>query len=233
MALQAEVGVALEEHFLINRAVWVMTRDAAFSHGVMFENKRAFLSRMTFGAGIAFTLEAAGAALNRVALMRVMTIGAAHLACHHGMAVRKTEFAALIEMALETGLRRFAWVDDRAFAAACSDVFAARTVTAFAALALGVFALNHELGVRGTVKILNGFFVALRTFLFANERGSSDVRRRHNRAIHHGTRDKECRPQGYASEDKWFLRPTTWIFSHWAVGVDSAGLGVGLAQCSD
>lgn len=210
--------------------MWVMAGGAAFAHGVMFENKGAFLSRVAFGAGFCFVFQTRSVAFDGVALVRIVTLGAAHLAGHDGVTVGEAELAALVEMALETRFGRLARVDDRAFAAASGDVLAARTVTAFTAEAFGVFALNHELGVRGAVEVLGGFFVALSAFFFADEGGTRNVRRCYNGAIHHRARDQECGPKCDASENECILGPTTRGFSHFAVGLSSVGRAYTLSQ---
>jgi len=115
----------------------IMADGAAFAHGVMFENEWALLGGMALGAGFGLVLYTGSAALDGVALVRVVAFGATHFAGHHGMAMREAELTAFVEMALETGLRRFAWVYDRAFASTGLHVFATRTVTTFAAEAFG------------------------------------------------------------------------------------------------
>lgn len=161
MTLQTEIGVTLDQHFLVNRTVRVVTGDAAFTHGVVFENKRSLLGGMALGAGIVFSFEAAGAAFDGVTFVRIMAIGAAHFAGENWVAMGEAEFAALIEMALKAGFGRLAWINDGALAAAGLHVLAAGAMAAFAAEALGVLALNDELRVGGGVEIFDGIFVAL------------------------------------------------------------------------
>ena len=80
VALEAEVGVALDEHFLVNGTVRVMAAGAAFTQGVVLKNERPFLRSVTRGAGFVFALETARAAFDGVTFVRVVAIGAAHLA---------------------------------------------------------------------------------------------------------------------------------------------------------
>ena len=104
MAFQAEIGVALDEHFLVHRTMGTMANRAALTHGVVFENKRAFLGRVAFSAGFIFAFETTSAAtLDGVALVRVVALGAAHFSGEHRVAVRQAKLAALVEMALKTG----------------------------------------------------------------------------------------------------------------------------------
>ena len=165
MAFQAEIGVALNEHFLVHRTMRAVARDAAFAHGVVFENEWTLLRRVAFGAGFILALESACAAtLDRIALVRIMAFRAAHFSGEHRMAVRQAELATLVEMALETSFGGFPRIYDGAFAAAGLHVFTAGTVAAFTAQALGVFTLNDESGVRCGVETLDRFLVALGAF---------------------------------------------------------------------
>jgi hypothetical protein len=130
------------------------------------------------------------------------------------MAVGKAEFAAFVEMALETGFGRFAGVDDCTLCTAGIDVLAAGTVAAFAAGAFAVFALDHQAGVAGVVKSIDDFLVALCAFFITHDFCSWDMGWCHHRAIDHRTRNKEHCPQGDASENECILPPTTRMFAH-------------------
>ena len=104
MALEAEIGITLDEHLLVYRAVRVMADSASFDHGVMLEEEWALLGGMALCARLVGGFELGRACAGHdVALVRIVAFGAGHLAGHDWVAVRQTELAALIEMALETG----------------------------------------------------------------------------------------------------------------------------------
>src|SRR5881398_2990220 len=101
-----------------------MASDTSLAHCLVLINKRAALLRMALEAGFVSTQErkAAGSelllniyggALNRDALVRFMTIAAAHLALEHRMMMRQLERRANFEVTLETSIRRFSRIDDR------------------------------------------------------------------------------------------------------------------------
>jgi hypothetical protein len=73
-------------------------------------------------AGSELLLNVCGGALNRDPLVRFMAIAAAHLALEHRMMMRQLERRANVQVTLETRVRRFSRVDDRAGFAAGLDV---------------------------------------------------------------------------------------------------------------
>jgi len=78
-----------------------------------------------------------------------MTVAAAYLPGQHRVTVREVELAALVEVALETGIRRLLRVDDRARASARLDVQAAGTVAVLAARIQGSRAVGDQAGMGG------------------------------------------------------------------------------------
>src|SRR5205085_8699548 len=82
------------------------------------------------------------AAFDRVAFMRVMAIGATDFALEHRMMMGQLKSRTHFGVALETGRRRFARINDLAPLAAAFHMKTARTVTRFAAHVLGVVALR-------------------------------------------------------------------------------------------
>src|SRR5438046_9699026 len=110
-----------------------MTGQASFAHRFVLEDKRAALRGMTLETGLVVTEQRGTAALqalrqiraaafNGVAFVRVVAISTAHLALEHRMVMRKIEFRFHFQMALETGYRRLARIDERAFNAAALHV---------------------------------------------------------------------------------------------------------------
>jgi hypothetical protein len=121
-----------------------MTNNAPLPHRLVLIHKRAALLRVTLEAGLVFAQERKSAgfqrllnigatAFDRDSLVRVVTIGAAHLSFRHRMVVRQLERRANFQVALETSFRRFPWVDNRASAAPGFDVQTSRPVARLAA----------------------------------------------------------------------------------------------------
>ena len=153
-----------------------MANRAPLTHRLVLIDKRAALLRMTLEAGFvsAEKSEAAGfklllnvcrVALGRDPFVRFVAITAAHLAFKDRMMMRQLERRANVQVALETGVRRLSWIDDRASAAAGLNVQTPRTVTRFAAHVLGVVALCIESRVSGCPEVTDDLFVARRAFL--------------------------------------------------------------------
>ena len=122
-------------------------------------------------------------------MMRVMAVAATHLAFEHRMMVRQVELSALVQMALKTGLRRFARVDDGVARATRLIVQAARPVAGLAARVLGVVARRLQSSVCGGLENLDDLLVTLRAGLRPDEFGAGNVRRRQHRAVDRGAGD--------------------------------------------
>ena len=135
VALEAQVGIALDQHFPIHGAVWVVTNRASFTQRLMLEDEWARLLPMALRAVLIEPRHGQPAAgLENVAAMRIMALYAVHAALDHRMAPRQIEFSVSLQMALKAGGRIFSRIDDElATAAARFDVLAARAVARFAA----------------------------------------------------------------------------------------------------
>jgi hypothetical protein len=157
----AEVVVAGDKHFGVHRAVRIVTGGATFEAGVVLEDKRTFLGGVTRETGLVGAGEVEGAALDRIAAVRVVAIAAAHRAGHHRVAVRQSKLAALLQVALEAGLGRLARIDDRAAGAARLGVDAGRAVTGLAAGVTGLGIAEREPAVGGGVEFGGDLGVAL------------------------------------------------------------------------
>ena len=88
MALQTKVCVALREHLVVHRPVRIMAGGATFARRLMLEDERTALCNMTLGASVGFARQIESTAFHRVALVRVMTVAAAHLSIFNRMVVR-------------------------------------------------------------------------------------------------------------------------------------------------
>jgi hypothetical protein len=84
-------------------------------------------------AGFELLLDVRRSAFDSDAFVHFVTIGAADFAFRHGMMVRQLECRANFQVTLETGLRRFSWIDNRTCAAAGFDVQTTGPVAGFAA----------------------------------------------------------------------------------------------------
>ena len=151
VALEAQVAVALGEHFLVHGTVRAVAGGASFTEGIVFKHEGAALLGMAVGAEIVHAGEAGTSGPDRRSLVGVVTVGAGHLAGEDGMAERHAELGFLVEMALEAGFRGFSWIDDGTLAAARFDVQAARSVAGFAAHVDGIGSLGLEF------RVISGF----------------------------------------------------------------------------
>jgi len=183
VAAQAKIRVALDEHFIIDRTVRIVTNDAAFAHSRMFKNKRACLVTVTLRT--AFILPCHGQPAGRfenITAVRVVALHAAHVAFDDRMMLRQIKFRVNIEMTLETRRRVITRVDDEIGAAAGFDVFAARTVTGFAAGLAGhrrSFKMNPR--VRAGGKFSDDVLMAVRAGLIAHVMRTGNLQRRNHR----------------------------------------------------
>jgi hypothetical protein len=102
-----------------------MTYGTTLPQCFVLIDKWAALLRVAFEAGLVFAKERKPAGFERLLnvcwgtfdsdpLVRIVTIGAAHFALGYRMMVRQLERRADFQVTLETGFRRFSWIDNRA-----------------------------------------------------------------------------------------------------------------------
>ncbi len=184
---QTEIRVAHHEHFLVDRTMRIMTNDAAFAHRRVFKDKRARLVAMTLRA--AFILPRHGQAARRfecVAAMRIMALHATHVAFDDRMMLRQIKFRVDVKMALKTGRRVVARVDDEFSAATGLDVFAARTVARLAAGLAGhcsIAGVNSRVRTGG--KFTDDVLMAIRAGLVADVMCAGNLQR-HDHGVGRG-----------------------------------------------
>ena len=153
-----------------------MADDAPLTDRLVLIHKWAALLCVTFeacfvsgherkAAGSELLLNVCWRALSRDPLVRLMAIAAAHLAFQHRVMMRQLKRCANVEVALETGVRRLSWIDDRASAATGLNVQTPGPVTRFAAHVLGVVPFCLEACMRGCPKVAHDLFVAGCAFL--------------------------------------------------------------------
>lgn len=203
VAFEAEVGVALDEQFVVNRAVRVVTHDAAFTHGLVLENKRPRLIAMAGGTGLVQLRHCQSAGgFHDVVPMRVVALDAVHLAFDDGMMMRQAEFGVRANMAAEAGFGGFAGIDDELVAAlpAGLDVLAGGAVAGLATV-LGGFTgrADEDTGMRAGGKLLCDGRMAVGTGLVAGKGRAFDVQRLDHRARDGGagTKNGKRRAQRY------------------------------------
>jgi len=121
----------------------------------MFKDEWAALGGMALEAGFVVTEQHGAAtfhalrqtrstAFDRVALVRVVAIRAAHFALEHRMVMRKLKGSTDVGVTLETGRRRFSRIHDLRAIAAALDVETPGAMTRFAAHRFGVAAVCLE-----------------------------------------------------------------------------------------
>jgi len=144
--------------------------DAAFFQSFMLEYEGAGLGDVTLETDSVSTQQQRSAAFDllwqvrvtafdRVSDVWVVAIRAAHLAFQHRMVVRHLKSRPHFEVALETGVRRSARVNDLALIAARRNVQTSRTVAGFATHLLGVVPGSFQTRMSRGPKIPGNRFV--------------------------------------------------------------------------
>ena len=224
MAFQAERCVALVQQALVHGAVGRMTNDATLPQCLVLIHKWAALLRVTLEASFVSAQERETAGFKRLlnicrrafngdAFVHFVTIGTAHFAFRYRVMVRQLKRRANFQVALETGLRRLSWINNRTSSAAGFDMqtpwavarFAPhihRLLWSFAALCAG---LTHDdllclqSRVSGCSKVAHDFFVASRAFLRPNKFRPRDARRRKNGSARGAARKQNNGKRGRSS----------------------------------
>ena len=149
MAFNTQRRIAFIQQSLVNGPVRRMTNGTPLPQCLMLVDKRAALLRVTLEAGFVFAQERKAAgfefllnicsrAFDRDALVRLVTIRAAHLAFEHGMVMRQSECRANFQVTLETRFRRLSRIYDGASPAPGFDVQTPRPVARLAAHVYGL-----------------------------------------------------------------------------------------------
>lgn len=179
---QAQVGVVSHEHFLVDGTVRTMANRAAFVQGFVFKNKGPGLGLMTLGAALVLPRHRQPARrFEDVAAVRIVAVHAIHVAFDDRVMVRQVEFRLHIEMALKTGLRFFAGVDDELRRAAGTDVFAAGAMAGFAPALAGhprVFKMQPRVGAGG--KFPDDVRMAIGASAIADKMRAGNLERHHD-----------------------------------------------------
>jgi hypothetical protein len=123
VAFQTECRVAFVQQTLVDGAVRRMADGATLTHCLVFINKRTALLCMALEADFVSAHERKAAGLKRLLnvcrrtfdrypLVRLVTIGAAHLAFRYRMMMRQLECRANFQVTLETRVWRLARIND-------------------------------------------------------------------------------------------------------------------------
>ena len=181
--------VSRDQQSGVNAPVRVVACGATFTHRLMLEHKRPELLHVALGADFILPHELRPAALDHGTFVRVVAVSATDLAFDNGMVRRQIELGLLVQMALETGLGRFARIDDGFGPSAGFNVLAAGPVTGFTTNVLGVVAGSHQMIMGCALEVASDFFMALFAGFRANISGSGNLRRVHQRLTDAGARN--------------------------------------------
>ena len=183
VALQAERLVPFGEHAGINRAVRFVAGQAAFAGGLVFKDEWTALRGVAFETSFVVVQDGSPSRKHRWAFVRLMTVAAGNLALENRVVRSETELGPLVEMALEAGLGRFAWIHDRVGRPARLLVNAPWSVAAFATNGNPIASLRLQTGMRRGVKFRHFLLMAFGAIVHADERGSGNLRRDHRRPL--------------------------------------------------
>ena len=187
-----------------------MAHDTTFTQRLVLVHKRAPLLGVTFEARFVLAEESNPAAFEALlhigpptfhcnSDMWIVAISATHFAFQHRMMMRQLELRAHFQVTLETSVRRFAWIDDRARRAAALNMQTSRAVTRLATHVLGVLALRLQTRMRRRSEIARDIFVTGFALLRANELRTRNTGRRKNRSACGAARkqndgERDCSP---------------------------------------
>lgn len=169
---------------------------------------------MTFSALLIHARHRQSAAgLHNLVAMRIVALHAIHSAFDHWMMLWQVEKRVHIEMALKTGSRVFAWIDDEtSLATAHRYMFAGRSMTRFATgdvsepkVVLVQFAVGAGRESTGDVG------VAFDAGSIADIMRALDLGRGYYRASHAAARNKkrDCKPKLSQQQEKFSKSGTT------------------------
>lgn len=181
---ETKVGITRQEELRINRPMLGVTTRATFAHGRVFKGHRLGLFPVTLGARLVDPRHCQTTRrFENLRTMRIVALNAVHLSFEDRMMLGKMELRLDIQMALQTGLRVFARIDDEVSAGGAQrSVFAARTVTGFTAILpghAGTFQMQTAVRTRG--KLSRNIPVTISADLVAHESRAFNVRGCHHR----------------------------------------------------
>ena len=188
MALEAKIGIALDEHLRIDGAVRIVANDAAFAQRRVFENERPGLLPMALRAILVLPRHGQPArGFHDVHSVRVMALDTAHLSFNHRVMLRKMKFRADFLMALKARFGIFPRIDNELFLAAAAghgDVLAPGPVAGFAAGLAGHFGIfQAQARMRARRKDAGDIGMTIQTRLVPDVSGALDLKGRNDRPV--------------------------------------------------
>jgi len=185
VATQAKIRVIAGKHLPVDRAMRIVAGGATFAHGFMLEHHGPRLLTMTFGATLVLPRHRElPRRFHDVAAVRIVALHAIHFAFDDRVMLRETEFSAGFEMALKTGSRVFAGIEDE-FPRSDLHVKAAGAVAGFTAGLPGHRAFKMNSRVRAGGKFLCDGRMAIRATFVADKMRAGNLRCRE-----YGARDR-------------------------------------------
>lgn len=226
---QTKIAAAFRQHAGIDRPMRLVANNASFPQRLVFVDEGAFLSRVTLEADVILGKNTGAPRNDGVPLVGLMTINATHFARQHGMTVRKLELPPFVEMALKTGFRRLARINNVDLRhgippATGLDVLAARTMAGLATHSLGILAFGHQAGMSRRFEVFHSFLVARGARLGADKRRAGNLRRRHGQPIDgHARNDHDSDQHGGEKHQIRFEEPS--LFRVWRGRSERSGGG--------
>ena len=132
MAFQAQRGVALAQHFGVHRSMGLMAGGATFANCLVLEDERPALRGVTPPAGVKLSGVLRPSAHDHGALVWIVAVATGYFSFQHRMMAGQVESRPDVQMAAETGIRRFVRVENRVKRAAGLIVQAAWAMTRLA-----------------------------------------------------------------------------------------------------
>lgn len=214
MTFQTKCLITLFQHPRIDRAMNGVTGRATFSNRLVLENKWASLCGMASSASVKFGRQRRAAAFDHLPFVRIMAIRATNLPFQNWVMGWQIEFAAFIEVALETSLGRFPRIDDRIVRASRFIVEAPRSVARFATDIGCILTFRLQACVGRRAKPLGDILVALGTGIRADKLCAWNIRWRDHHGGHAHAGDQYRRGQHAAQDQKPFGRMgLRWLIS--------------------
>jgi hypothetical protein len=173
MALQTQDMIAFDQHPWIDGSMRLVASGATLADGFVFEDERTALRDVAFAAGLLLRAQGGAAANDRLALVRIVAIGATNSrsarngpgmrSVQNRMRVGQAELGTLIQVTLKTGFGRTARIDNGAVRAAGLVMQAGGSMTGFTTHVFGMVTRGLHARVGSGGKTLHDLLMALST----------------------------------------------------------------------
>ena len=176
MTFDTQGMIPRSQHLIVDRTVNFMAGLTAFTHRQMLDHKWTALLLVALEAGFIHVGHRSSGPGSCGRTVRIVAIGAGHMAFQHGMVMREIELGFLFHVAGETHFGVLTGIDNlNTFATARFHVKARGPVTHFAAFDLDAFHRNGDLLVGGELEILDLFGVTHRASFRADILGAEHL----------------------------------------------------------